>query len=78
MDIVIERVEQLEKYHIGVVPYIFHGDIGTQIFTIPMNIEEVYQAYCEFDKIDKKYGIIPWLDKNSSRGCLSWDLYEMK
>lgn len=76
LDTVIERVERLAKYHVGVVPHIFHGDVGSQISAIPMDVEEVYQVYCEFDKINKKYGIIPWLDKSSSRGCLSWDLYE--
>ena len=72
---IVLKVESLAKCGIGVALHIYHCDFNSSLKPIEMKDTDVVDVYYEIDKINKKYGIIPWLDKKSSRGCLSWDLY---
>jgi biotin synthase-related radical SAM superfamily protein len=72
---VVERANKLAESGIGIVPHLLHIDIWAKCKEFKITEKEILEIYRELDKINKKYGIKPWLNLESLRGCLSWEFY---
>ena len=72
---VVEKAKILSEFGVGLHPQICHSGFNNNVPTVTMDVNEIFEASCAIDEINKKCGLKPWLDKGSSRGCILWELY---